>query len=151
MGYHGLERQHWEEKIAQSLNWPFLDLDEMIEEMHFRIKGEKLLRSKIMKEYGEGYFRSLETLALKECIKKTHHVIALGGGTLQSQENQNLSRDLGLICYLKVPLEVLRMRLEKDPLPTHFSSLEQLIKERVLNYEKCADIIFTENQKIMVV
>ncbi|MCL4148551.1 UNVERIFIED_CONTAM: hypothetical protein GTU68_041866, partial [Idotea baltica] len=98
-------------KLAESLNFKFIDLDDYIE-----IK-EKLSISEIFSNYGEIYFRKLEHLTLKALISDNQNcVISLGGGTPCYSNNLDLLLNNSEIktLYLKVSITNLLDRIFKE-------------------------------------
>lgn len=94
--------------LAGQLNISFIDLDKVIEQK------EAMAVSRIFKNKGETYFRKLELECLEDTLAKGQSVIALGGGTLQSQETVNYLKDKGLLVYLDVPLPLIINRLKNN-------------------------------------
>ena len=88
-------------QLSTELNLPFLDLDEAIIQKH----GISI--HDIIKTQGEKAFRHIEFELLKEEVNKTtaDRVIALGGGTMCSQEVAQYILKNGIAVYLKRPLE----------------------------------------------
>ena len=96
--------------LAESLNLPFTDLDEVIEEEAGRLIPE------IFQMDGEDGFRSQETEVLSTVIMSGDGVIALGGGTLISPGNRDLSSKNGVVVVLNASVESLASRLDHDDL-----------------------------------
>jgi shikimate kinase len=69
--------------LARHLGWPFMDLDDLIEQQEGRTVAE------IFAEAGETEFRRIERIALKELLKRSAvaHVVALGGGAYAQNDN----------------------------------------------------------------
>ena len=114
---------------------PFVDTDTLIEEKHGSI-------SKIFAEYGEEYFRTLETQTVKELSGKDGLIIATGGGLVLREENVALLKQNGQIVYLQAKLSTLQSRLAGDktrPL-LQTGRLELLLNERAPVYEGVADL-----------
>ena len=91
--------------------------------------------SSIFAKFGEGYFRALETEALKEAASSSNAVIATGGGCLMRDENVKIAKSCGKIVYLRTQTDTLCRRLEGDnsrPLLKGGTKkrLEELINER---------------------
>jgi len=60
--------------VSKKLDFPFIDIDTMI------VKNTGMSVSKIFKNKGEDYFRSLEEKITIKCLKKIKNVVSLGGG-----------------------------------------------------------------------
>jgi shikimate kinase len=86
----------------------FIDFDRFFETI-----TKKKIADVFAKE-GENSFREMEQMVLKKLEKKHNYVIAMGGGTLCSEQNFEFARKLGLIVFLDTPLEVVANRLLQD-------------------------------------
>ncbi len=97
-------------RLARKLKWNFVDLDEEIE-----VDISSSISSYIS-SLGEQAFRSLEAEILKKTLQKDRPlIVALGGGTLISMENQELVRQhKAFVIWLDVNLESILVRLTKD-------------------------------------
>lgn len=107
IGFMGSGKTFTGKKLAASLGWTFVDLDEKIE------SGAGLTIPEIFKKKGEAQFRQLEQAALRETffLKKT--VIATGGGTPCFFENMDEMRQKGYVIYLKTTQKLLFERLSE--------------------------------------
>lgn len=151
--------------LAEKRGQEFLDTDRYIEQK----QGRSI--SDIFATQGEEVFRDMETEALRELIQKQEPmVIALGGGLpiggnlygeepvrqralLRGERNRELLAELGYVFYLKItPGEVYR-RLKGDTtrplLQTEdpYARITELLQQRDVWYEKCADEIITVEGK----
>lgn len=96
-------------RFAEITGKRFIDLDVYIEEK----AGISI--SDIFKEYGEGYFRDLESKAAEEISQMENIVAASGGGTFLRQENAEFFKSKGFkIIFLDVSPIALKKRLETD-------------------------------------
>ncbi len=90
--------------LAKALNYTSLDSDKEIEnDLNKTI-------SHLFSNYGESYFRSLETDWLKK-LKVKNTVIATGGGMPCFNNNLELMKSKGRVFYLKYSSKVLTSRL----------------------------------------
>src|SRR5512134_1714694 len=80
--------------LARNLNWPFVDLDHVIETK----AGMSI--AQIMEQQGEMAFRDLETTALTSIAAEKESVVALGGGALLRSENRALAETQGTVVIL---------------------------------------------------
>lgn len=122
-------------KLAETLNFSFLDLDEEIE------KNENISIEKLFKNDQEYLFRTLETKALKKCLSYNQTVISTGGGVVVNP--QNISLLDGVVVFLDVRLGELEKRQKSSyhrPLLAE-KSLATLYSERIKKYYEIADII----------
>lgn len=125
-------------KLAKTLAWQFIDLDQAIEN-----KTQKTINA-IFKENGETFFRNLETETLTEISKTTQAtVVALGGGTPCFNQNIDFLLQKGKVFYLEVSKAMLIGRLKqnqaKRPLVKDLNAKELA--------QKVADL-FAEREKI---
>ncbi|MCY4486067.1 MAG: shikimate kinase [Deltaproteobacteria bacterium] len=88
--------------LARCLEWPFVDLDAVIE------AGEGTRVREIFARRGEAYFREREKAALGEVLDGAGQVIALGGGAVVDPDSRARLKDRSLLVWLRVsPLTVL--------------------------------------------
>ncbi|MDN3596704.1 shikimate kinase [Zunongwangia endophytica] len=126
-GYMGCGKSYIGEKLSESMDYPFVDMDSQIEIMEGRTIHE------IFQKKGELYFRKLENEVLKDILaSKSDMVISLGGGTPCYGNNFDLIKEdsESRTVYLKASVEVLteRLFLEKvhRPVISHLETKEQL-------------------------
>ena len=116
-------------KLAELLNYKFIDLDDYI------VNEEDMSLSEIFKNKGEIYFRKREHTILRDLISIDQKcVLSLGGGTPCYSNNLELllnNPDLKTI-YLKVSINNLSNRLfnerENRPLVSHLKTNEELLE-----------------------
>ena len=83
VGYMGCGKTTVGRLLARRLGWEFIDLDRRISEK------AGLTIPEIFAEYGEGHFRDLEHLALRDALGGTpERVVACGGGAVMRPENR---------------------------------------------------------------
>ena len=168
-------------RLSQLLCCPFIDLDEAVEE----VAGKSV--SEIFEEDGEAAFRSLELESLKGILGKesarqwtplapSHFVgpspyagvLALGGGTVMTEECAELVRKNTCCIYLRASVNTLLERLSsntsnrplltRDPHaalqgaqrrgnPSLHSRIDELMSQRSSTYEKTANIIIDTDGK----
>ncbi|WP_071594791.1 shikimate kinase [Balneola vulgaris] len=107
-GFMGAGKSTLGRALAQRLGEPFLDLDKYIE------AKEYLTIPQIFNTKGEEYFREVEQKCAMEVAKSFKGVVALGGGTLQSQFIIDHLKLHGLLIYLELPLEDILDRISKN-------------------------------------
>lgn len=96
-------------KLAEALDIPFFDLDQMIE------SREDSLVVDIFESRGEGDFRDMENAAFDLMIREpAPNVISLGGGTLIDEVNRAKIRSKGILIGLKTSPEYLLTRLNES-------------------------------------
>ena len=126
--------------IAKKLNREFQDSDHYIEQK----TGVDIAR--IFDIEGESGFRDRESNALKDLLESDNRVIATGGGSVISPENQRLLRSRGFIIFLDTSVKQQMQRLRRDkkrPLlqtDNPAQRLEALLGERRPIYLELADL-----------
>ena len=146
-------------KLAESLGFPFADIDYEIE------KRENKRISEIFTSKGEIYFRKVENSTLKHLLSNDQNIVlATGGGTpcyADSMSYMNSQKNITTI-YLKTSLGILTKRLFSEkterPLLSHLDSEENLndfirkhLFERAFYYNQADFIIENTNETINVI
>lgn len=123
--------------LAKKLGYRFLDSDLVIQE-----KCGKLLHQ-LIEERGEAGFLMLENEINGE-IRGDKMVVATGGSAVYGKEAMAHFKEIGRIVYLRLPYEELKERLgdlhERGVVIREGSTLKDLYEERILLYEKYADL-----------
>jgi len=91
--------------LAKQVGYGFIDLDDWIYCRNGHYPGE------IIKSKGEQAFRRIETSALGELIGIRNHIIALGGGSLNNQQNKEIISQLGISLWVDTQPEIIAARL----------------------------------------
>jgi shikimate kinase len=103
VGFMGTGKTTVGRMLAEEAGMPFVDMDEMIENMEGKTIPE------IFAQSGEEFFRDLESRALKAAAARSGQVIATGGGAIVREENfAELSRRAHIICLKASPAVILR-------------------------------------------
>jgi shikimate kinase len=143
VGFMGAGKTTVGRTLAQLLNYPFIDLDEVI-----TAKAQKTVRE-IFAEFGEAHFRELEREAIQACGELKSTVVALGGGAYVAEENRTILRELGKTIWLDCPLEICLSRIVSDgarPLAKSAEEMRELLDKRLLAYTQ-ADIVLRVESK----
>jgi shikimate kinase len=128
-------------KLAKSLEWRFIDLDQQIEQ------STGVTVSTIFEIEGEGGFRQREASALEKTAGETGLVIATGGGVVLNPLNRTRMAASGLVVYLHAPPEQLYARTKHDksrPLlqvADPLTRIRNLVERRDPLYRELADIV----------
>lgn len=129
--------------LSEVLGRSWIDLDSFIEQQ------EGIAISTIFANKGESYFRTLETQALKQLIKKDIGVLSTGGGIIEQLENREVLKETYTI-YLSYPFDVLYRRIEGDtnrPLATSYEVLSKRYEKRLAWYnEVCRKEVLGEGK-----
>ena len=120
--------------VAKELNIPWIDLDSEIE------KKAHLFIDDIFNQYGEPYFRKLETETLLN-FKEHHAIISCGGGIVLNKSHKDIM-NLGHVIHIMSDLDILKKRQQSSydrPILLK-KTLDQLMDERFLKYQEFAHI-----------
>ena len=100
-------------KLAELLNYKYIDLDSLIEKL------AKKSINQMFKDDGEDNFRELEANCLKETIKIPSLVVSTGGGIVTKSGNWGSLRQ-GIIVWIDldkdIAIERLKNEIENRPL-----------------------------------
>ncbi len=140
IGFMGSGKTLFGRALARFLNYPFVDLDDLIE------KKYKMSISQIFKNYGENYFRNLEReefFLVKSKYKKV--IFSVGGGFPCYKNNMNLLKTHFFTVFLYVPFEKSYCYIKNDPnrplVKKGKEFLEILYKKRLSIYLKAHMIL----------
>jgi shikimate kinase len=110
IGYRGSGKTTIGRKLADRLWQSCVDTDELVVK-----KAGKSIKE-IFEQEGEAGFRAIEAGVVREALKLQDHVIALGGGALDREENRQAVKASGhRVIYLKCDPEELLKRIQADP------------------------------------
>lgn len=137
IGFMGSGKSSLGRRLAKKLAYPFVDLDQEVENHSGMSIPDIFLR------FGEGHFRQLEQQALLQTVSHHKAVIATGGGTPCFFENMQFINEHGVSVYLRMSPASLAFRLEhaqiSRPLIKEYSgeALLQYIEEKLKEREQC--------------
>lgn len=151
----GSGKSHVGQRLAQQLNFDFIDLDDFLEQ------GEGTTISLIFETKGAAYFRKAEQKYLKALASKTQTVIATGGGTPCFFDNMAWINQHGVSIYLKASVEVLAQRLQTEmahrplligqTIHTLQTFIQHKLQTRSVYYEKAHhSIVINETNQLVV-
>lgn len=145
-GFMGSGKTTVGKALSTDLNMDFIDLDKLIE-----IENNESI-NEIFKNKGEGFFRNLETEALKNVCKNDNQVVSLGGGAVLKQENVDIIKANGTLIFLEVEAKTVLKRLKNDtsrPLlnvDNKEAVIEKMLQERTPIYKNNADFTVNANK-----
>lgn len=127
--------------LAKVLGYEFVDADLLIQ------KAEGKLLREIIAEKGTDGFIEVENRVNSQ-IQTRHSVIATGGSVVYGKEAMEHLCSIGTVVYLKQNLKPLERRLRnikgRGVVLKPGQTLAGLYKERIVLYEKYADVIVDE-------
>lgn len=102
-GFMGAGKSSVGKLLAEQLGWGFLDLDAHLEAR----TGHTV--PQLFALYGEQHFRRLESSALANALRRSHTVIALGGGVPEQTTNRLLLEQTPntVVVFLDAPFPTL--------------------------------------------
>jgi shikimate kinase len=120
--------------LAERLDVPFFDIDELVED------AESSAIREIFASHGEPYFRRRE----RDFLRMTRHlekgVIATGGGTFTFEDNIEFVQRSGISIHLAVPYELCLARVSESsaerPMFHDERALLRLFKARASFYRR---------------
>ena len=128
--------------LAKMLGYQFVDTDILIQKQEGRLLRE------IISEEGVDGFLSIENQVNAE-LNLDKYVIATGGSVVYGKEAMEHLKEIGTIVYLKLSYNQLEKRLGnlrgRGVVLRDGQTLLDLYKERILLYEKYAEVIVVED------
>ena len=118
--------------LKDRLNREFIDSDAEI------VKRAGIEIPRIFSEYGEGYFRKLESEVISDLSKRTGIVIATGGGAILNDKNVEELKKNGELIWLNRPIDSI-IPTEDRPLSNDRDKLIKLYTVREPIYRAAAD------------
>lgn len=146
IGFMGTGKSTVGKRLAQSLDWDFIDTDLEVSE----VTGMSI--TEIFRRYGETRFRSEERLVVQRVSQQDQLVIATGGGTVVNPLNwEDLARN-GILIGLHASLEEIINRVgsknDRPLLKGSTEELEKLWSERQVFYDKADFTVDTTRKDI---
>ena len=148
VGHIGSGKTSVGKKLAKIINSDFVDIDDLISNLHSKLKKEKLSVQDIFKKYGEEYFRTLEKKAVKKVIHMKNCIISTGGGTLEDKENAEILKKNGKIIFLEVDIDILAERARNQPSRPIFKGIEPITALKKMNEKRTP--IFKQFSEVII-
>lgn len=130
--------------LAKELGYQFVDADLLIQ------KREKRLLKEIIASEGVDGFIEIEN-QVNASIEAEQTVIATGGSVVYGMEAMKHLKEIATVVYLKLSYKALSKRLgdlkNRGVVLRDGQTLKDLYEERVVLYEKYADITIDEENK----
>jgi len=147
IGMAGAGKSYIGKRLADRLNYTFVDVDLVLEKLH----GKAL--EKILEELGDEKFIETEAKAIiSATASKDRHVFSPGGSSIYEPEAMQHLGNVSHIVFLKVPLSVIEKRIGNSSarlgrvVGLGDKSFEELYNERTALYEKYAHHIIEPEQ-----
>lgn len=147
IGFMGAGKSAIAKILGKKLYRNIIDTDQEI----VRRTGKTI--PKLFEEYGETYFRDLETTVLQELKMKNDLIISCGGGIVLRDENIQIMQESGKVFLLTATPETTYERVKKGknrPLLNDHMSVEyikNMMEQRQKRYEKAAHIKVATDHK----
>lgn len=149
IGFMGVGKTSVSKDLGKILNRLVIEIDEIVE------MNSNMSISNIFSEFGEDYFRNLETEALSSIQGDTNVVVSTGGGIVTREVNVDIMKKEGIVVLLKAKPETVYNRLKDTntrPILNNNMNVEfisDLMAKREDLYNRVKDIeIETDNKTI---
>lgn len=149
IGFMGVGKSSVAAKLAELKQTKVMEMDQII------VEQQEMEIADIFAEYGDNYFRNLETDLLCEIAKKKDQVISCGGGVIVRPENVEMMKKNGCIILLTASPDTIydRVKDSRDrPLLNEnmtIEYIEDLMGDREERYEEAADYtVATDNKTV---
>ena len=130
--------------LAKELGYQFIDADLLIQK-----QDKRFLRQIIAQEGVDGFIQ-IEN-QVNASIETDRTVIATGGSVVYGREAMEHLKKISTVVYLKLSYQALKKRLgnlkNRGVVLREGQTLWDLYEERVVLYEKYADIVIDEENK----
>jgi shikimate kinase len=140
IGFSGCGKTTVGRRLAKIRQAEFADTDIILE------KEAGMSVAKIFEDFGEDYFRGLETETIRKTVSGGGKVISTGGGCVKNEINMRLLAENGVIVYLKCSAAKIYENVKHDttrPLlnaDDKLKRIEEMLEQRAMLYEKYAQI-----------
>ena len=126
------------EMIASHTGRPLLEMDEvLVDRLGMSIKD-------CFAQYGEAYFRHMETELAKDLRNKEGSVISTGGGIIKNEENMRYLHENGIVIAIDRDPALL-YPTDSRPLSSTVDAVKVLYEERKYLYKKYSDVVVDNN------
>jgi len=147
IGFMGTGKTTVSNELSRLTSMKMVDTDHYIENK----TGKKI--QDIFKEYGEAYFRDIETDSLVEILSKDNQLISCGGGIVLRDENIKYMKEHGKVILLTASAKAILQRVKKEdtrPLISQNTSEEEIAKlfeKRSDKYFAATDLVIDTTDK----
>jgi shikimate kinase len=147
VGFMGAGKSTIARDLMEKLEMDRVEMDEMI------VKKQGMSISEIFDEYGEAYFRNLESNTLIELQKRKQTIVSCGGGVVMRPENADHMKKNGRVVLLTAKPETILERVkdsDERPILNNHMNVEfiaDLMEKRRERYLAVADVIVETDAK----
>lgn len=140
IGFMGAGKSTIAGELKEKLEMNRVEMDQMI------VEKQGMSISEIFDEYGEAYFRNLESNALIELQKQKQTIVSCGGGVVMREENSDHMKKNGRVVLLTAKPETIYERVkdsDERPILNNNMNVEfisGLMDKRREHYEAVADV-----------
>jgi len=147
-GFMGVGKTSVGTRLAKDLGYAFVDTDELIE------ADQKITITDIFSNFGEPYFRDVESRIIKEVLSGEGQVVATGGGAVIREENRRVFKENGVTICLTAHPESIYGRIQHEthrPLlqgPDPKAKIRELLAAREPFYRQADFIVDTSERSV---
>ncbi len=151
IGYRGTGKSIVGRKIAERLQVPFHDTDELVKEHTGRTIRE------IVEEKGWESFRKEERKIIRKLSAVKKSVIATGGGAIMDAENQDTLRKMGVFVWLSADVGTIIERMGRDEVSSEqrpslsdndlYRETVDMLEMRTPIYRRLADLTIDTSER----
>lgn len=140
IGFMGAGKSTVAAELKEKLEMDRVEMDQMI------VDKQGMSISEIFDEYGEAYFRNLESNTLIELQKRKQTIVSCGGGVVMREENTEHMKKNGRVVLLSAKPETIYERVkdsDERPILNNNMNVEfisSLMDKRKERYEAVADV-----------
>lgn len=147
IGFMGCGKSTVAAKLNRMYGMNVVEMDQML------AKQQKMSIPEIFEQYGEEYFRDLESKLLQQIQLGSNQVVSCGGGVVLREQNVAEMKKNGRIVLLTAkPENVLKRVKGNDDRPIlkgkkNVQDIAQLMEKRREKYEAAADFVVATDDK----
>lgn len=150
VGFMGAGKSTIAQSLCKLLEMEQVEMDAMI------ASKQQMSISEIFEEYGEAYFRNLESNTLIELQKKSQAIVSCGGGVVMRADNTEHMRKHGRVVLLTATPETILERVkDSDERPILNNNMNTefisgLLDKRREKYLAAADVVIATDGKDVI-
>ena len=147
IGFMGAGKSTVARELKKQLEMKYVEMDQLI------VEQRGMAITDIFEEYGETYFRNLESNVLIELQKRKQTIVSCGGGIVVREDNKDHMKKNGRVVFLTATPNTVYERVKNSterPILNNNMNVEfisQLLEKRRTLYEEAADITVATDGK----